>query len=484
MESYQLRERLNKWNLCKNDFWHFFTNYVTTVDDRGQIGPLPQARHLKETSARWLQEGVADRDIKVTVDIKSAQNMITWLSAAVMVWEVLFRQGIINGYFSMGQLESTGVKERCQGIIDRLPQEMLPDLGYKQTGESKLEIVIEHRQNVRSKIMFLNSSPKAGRSFAFWRVMFDEMAYMKNAKELYNGNKTRCVYLNAWSTPPEGKRTYFYYLYSNAYTLGIDAKFISYRDNPTHWTEDRIQRIKRGMSDKRWDREMEGKFISEGGLVYESFSREGNVVKASDWPIDPTWTFYRGMDFGYVHPFCHLWVAKIDYGSFFRWYIFDELHESKWLVEKLAKEINKRDERKRTYIYPSGSVEEFVLKNRYTDEISDAAGARDRAEFAALGIRTRASYKGKGSVRTKIDLVRTAMKIQPDGISGVIISENCPKTIFECENYMYKEVIEGENSDENPIKEWDHAVDVIGDIMITINRDSDWEEEDVIVGRR
>jgi len=470
--------RQSQLQRCQTDCQYFLFNFVRTIDDLGVVRQYPPTEHITKAVTRWLKKGA------VTVDVKSAQNMITWASAGVMVWEILFRKNIQNGYFSIGQLESTAVKDRCQGIIDRLPEWFMRMAGLTQIGESKLEIVIAHGRKDKSNIRFMHAGEKAGRSFTFFRVMLDEFAYMRNAEEIYNANKPRCHYLNAWSTAPEGKRSYFYKLYSNAFKYGIDAQFITYKENP-FWTEEKIARVKRGMSDKRWRREMEGEFLSEGGRVYEVFDRSTHVVDPADFPVSPDWEFYSGTDFGYQHPFCHLWVAKIPCGSFHRWYIFHELYETQKLLRDLSVSIHARDNQWRHYDYgtKSGGIQKFRIKGNYTDQVSDAAGARERAELQKLGIRTRASKKGPDSVRAKIDLVRTALEPQLDDLPGLIVSSECANTIFEFENYMYKEINEGENSDDKPMKEWDHAMDVIGDLLITVNSKGRYVAPEIVIRR-
>lgn len=403
-----------------------------------------------------MQEGVP------YVAVKSAQNMVTWLAACVHVWEVLFKTNITNGYFSIGQAEASLVKHRCQFIIDHLP----PQLGtWKQVGDSKLEIKIEHAPGEYSAVRFMHSGEKAGRSISFYRVTLDEMAFMAAAEEVYNANRTRCRFLNCFSTPPRGRIGYFYHLYANAHELGIKTDLLHYSENPLK-DEEWKNRMRRGMSEERWKREQECEFIAEGGQVYKSFGRDSHIVDPADFPIRPTMRFYRGIDWGWSNPFVHLWVASWDEGSITRWYVFREIYKTETLLKDLAGEITEFDNRVQHFVHADDKVESWRLSGRFTAEISDSESPRERHQLAEYGIRTIPCRKGKGSVNAKVDELGTLLEIKEDGIPGLIVSKDCVKTIFEFENYMRSEVQEGEHGGD-PVKKWDHAMDALADIVWT-----------------
>jgi hypothetical protein len=413
---------------------------------------------LERTIKHWMVEGVP------YVALKSAQNMITWLGSCLNVWEVLFRKNITNGYFSIGQKEASFVKDRCQFILDHIPPKLLPE-HIKQVGESKLEIKIEHAKSEYSIIRFMHSSEKAGRSVSFYRVMLDEMAFMQHAEEIYNANRTRCRFLNAFSTPPKGRVGYFLYLYDNALELGIQTDLLHYSEN--RYKDDAWKkRMRRGMSQERWDREQECKIVADGGLVYKNFSREANVVPRDLVKLSPAMRFYRGIDWGWTAPFVHLWVCSWDEGSVTRWHIFKEIYKTETHLKELATEILSFDNTNRNFTHEDGQSENFKIAGRFTAEISDCESPRERHVMAEYGVRTIPCKKGKGSVSAKIDELGTLLEPSPFGGPQLTVSEDCIKLIFEFENYVYKEVAEGEH-DAGPLKRFDHALDALADIVYT-----------------
>jgi len=457
--------------LCRESFWYFATHYCKTNDEYGNVELLPDYDYLFKLKKRW------DQPKTPVVDVKSAQNLITWLAAAVHVYEILFGSNIMNGYMSIGQFESSKVKRRCQHIIDNLPDWFLSTLKTEQIRKSEKEIEFKHAEG-NSIIVFLHSSDKSGRSFTFHRATLDEAAFMQNFKYIYKAMKNRSVYLNCYSTPPEHRSGYFYKLWSQALELGIDASEIHYRDNPeklpgTEQGEKWREEESRGVTKETWDREQECKFLSSGGMVYSSFDRDAHIV--DPLILDPSWDYFRGIDFGWTHPFVHLWVARWSCGSWHRWYVFREHYKSKLKLSVHAKSIMDFDKRPRVFKHDDQPEhdEKWLLKNKYLDEISDASGAQERAELIGLGIRTRPSRKGKDSVNTKINKVREALMIKPDGKPGLLVSKECVKTIFEFENYMYPEETEDGEHEKAPIKKWDHAMDVIGDIIHSVNNYSE-----------
>jgi len=459
-------ERQTWLNNCQDNFDYFFFNYCFTSTDDGQCKKIPDTyTFLTDLYKRW---NVPDTP---TCDVKSAQNLITWLSASTNLHDILFKRNIDNCYISIGQFESSKVKDRVQFLIDNLPEWFLPLLGLKQTGESKTQIEFTKNGKEKSAIIFLHSGEKSGRSLTFYRSTLDEFGFQRNAKKIYEGIKGRTIYLNIFSTPSYSKAGFFYKLWTEGFVLGVDCSTVSFADNPdkvpgTEQGDAWAEKKRRGMSDEQWRREQGCEWISEGGLVYSTFSRDTHMVDPLD--LDPNWDYFSGLDFGWDHPFVHLWVAQIPCGSWFRWYIFDEFYKSHVYLQQIYDAINDRD----LSVHVSGeppNQSEWRIKDKYRQRISDAAGKREREELAKLGLSTEPSVKGHDSVNTKIGKVRHALEIKPDGIPGLLVSKNCVKTLLEFENYMYpKEVLDGEHGDK-PLKKFDHSMDVIGDILMTVS---------------
>lgn len=448
---------------CQVDPWFFITNFCYTTNDKGQVKKIPDWEFLHRTCNRWNQTH------KTVMSLKAVQNMVTWLSASMNVWDVMFKANIQNGYFSIGETEAKKVKKRCQFIIDNLPEDIF---GVAQVGDSKTEIEIDHGGGQFSRVYFMTSSPTAGRGETWHRCTFDEAAFNRNFEDLFNANKSRCVYLNIFSSPPKGRVGYFWWLDQHQVEMEIDFDKIYWWDNQDKKDDPEWEiRTRRGMSEDAFRREHCCEYISEGGRVYEAFGRETHVFHPDKFVLNPDWRFYRGIDWGWSHPFACCWLARWTCrdgsgAEWDRWYLFNEVYQTKTHLDKLARMLKEYDSRKRNFAHKDGAWD-FTLTGKFEKQISDAESPRERNELAKLGIRTIPCKKGKDSVEAKIDLVGRALQIQPDGLPGLVVSEDCVNAIWEFENYMRSEV-QGMGKGGTPIKENDHMMDAIGDVFLTV----------------
>lgn len=75
-----------------------------------------------------------------------------------------------------------------------------------------------------------------------------------------------------------------------------DCRF--YADGtPSPWTEEKITLTKNACgSQTEIDRRVHGRFVTEKGVKYASFSRERNIIQPTQ--IDPTWMLFTGVDIG------------------------------------------------------------------------------------------------------------------------------------------------------------------------------------------
>jgi len=450
-----------EWRKCKSDSWYFITHYCVTADDKGQARVFPDWAYLKRTHDRWNQAGVP------VASLKAVQNLVTWLAAAVCVHDVIFRPNIADGYFSIGETEAKKVKKRCQFIFDHLNKEMFP---FEITSDSKTEIELKHGDSHFSRIYFMTSSPTAGRGETWFRCVFDEASFNRNFEDLYNANKGRCVYLNMFSSPPKGRVGYFYALDVNQVGWGIDFDKIFWHENPEKKNDDNWEaKTRRGMSEAAFNREHCCEYTSEGGRVYAEFDRKIHVVDPSDYVLQPHWRYYRGIDWGWSHPFACLWVARFNENNVDRWYVFHEIYKTETLLEDLAAQIRQFDARKIKSRTVRGEGAFFNLTGRFDRQISDSEGPRERNQLAKLGIRTLPCKKGKDSVEAKIDCVGSLLRDKEDGKPGLIISAECKNTIFEFESYMRSEVEHAKSGDAkggDPIKDNDHTMDALGDLLL------------------
>lgn len=175
---------------------------------------------------------------------------------------------------------------------------------------------------------------------------------------------------------------------------------------------------------------------SRSGLVYKEFDRNKHIV--NDIVIDENWTKYRTFDFGFQNPWVCLYIAEDGLG---RLYIYKEIYK--------------------TNVTTPMMIGELTDSKQYAYNVADPAGASDREMLLQAGIPTLAPKSP--SVTGGILFVRNALADKLDGKPGLIISGNCPNTIFEFEKgYRYPDNV----ITDVPIKDNDHACDSLRNYLL------------------
>ena len=164
-------------------------------------------------------------------------------------------------------------------------------------------------------------------------------------------------------------------------------------DNVVNWPLDYAMRMSR-MTGRYRQRYMEGKWVAFEGAVYDNFDYDVHVKpKPEEWRAwggypPPSWSRYRGTDFGFTNPFCCQWWAKSPEGVF---YLYREIYYSRRIVREHARTI--RDEEKkeletlRYFAKINRCDEEYVSALNITMSVADH-DAEDRATLDSEGIST------------------------------------------------------------------------------------------------
>ena len=109
-------------------------------------------------------------------------------------------------------------------------------------------------------------------------------------------------------------------------------------DNEEHLSQAYLDDLKK-LPKNIYDIMVLGKFGVLEGLVYSAFDMERHL---HDFQVDPSWTFYRGIDFGWTDPFCCIWAGRDEKGRLF---FFDEYYLAETQIEAHADAILERQER-------------------------------------------------------------------------------------------------------------------------------------------
>jgi len=250
-----------------------------------------------------------------------------------------------------------------------------------------------------------------------------------------------------------------------------------HEDNPRfydvvkhEWTEEGhhyIVEILGGLTGARLARLRYGIWSASEGTVYEdSWDRARNVIDR--FPINPGWSRYLSIDFGYTNPFVCQWWAEDGDGRLYR---YREIYKTKTLVEDHCREIALASGW--YHLLPRSHPKYAQRPPDWADplprEIICDHDAEDRATFERhLGLYTTAAKK---SVSDGIQAVASRLKPAGDGRPRLfflrdsvierdqeLASRKKPTcTEEEFDTYVWKRDASG--AKEEPVKQDDHGLD-------------------------
>ena len=305
--------------------------------------------------------------------------------------------------------------------------------------ESRLELTVRTQNNEESLIILRGwESIETLRGQAFDLLVIDEVAMMRNfwvnwhevLRPTLTDRKGEVIFIST----PKGYN-HFYDL-NNLELTDKDFKsfhFTSY-DNP-YLPVDELDKAKATLPQDRFEQEYMASFQKTEGLVYKEFSRvkhlyvelpEGNYQKIG------------GVDFGYTHPAAVLDIRLAK----------DKL----WVEDEWCK-------RGRT----DAVIADYVQACKFEEVYPDPENAGGIEELRQRNINVREVLKGKGSVIAGIQKVREYL------LTGkLMINSRCVNLISEFEMYSYDDNQDGKDLKENPIKEFDDALDALRYVVLMI----------------
>jgi phage terminase large subunit len=201
-----------------------------------------------------------------------------------------------------------------------------------------------------------------------------------------------------------------------------------------HLDADFVGELEASYTDQFAAQEIDGQFVTFEGLIYTEFSHDAEIGNIQEVEIQDDWTKVRGIDFGYTNPFVCLWGAVDGDG---RLHIYNEHYERKRLIKDHACII--KDTETASYLWTVADWD-----------------AQERAELESEGISTSRAQK---EVTLGIQKVKARLKRQADGKPRLTIHPRCVNTIKEFSSYRWNPNAKG--GKEEPLKEFDHAMDVV-----------------------
>ena len=334
--------------------------------------------------------------------------------------------------------------QQAKDIYWRDPQKLfslIPQEAIAKRNDSELFL-----QLINGSFLYLRGSdrPDTLRGLRYDFVVLDEYASMKeNVWEeivmpalLDSGGKVLFI-----STPKGYDK--FYELWSKQDPEWKSWRFTSF-DNP-HLDKKFIDQAKKDMDEDTFGQEILAEFKKYSGLVYKSFNREKHVIDPIE--LKENWTFYRGVDFGWVVPTGVVFAAISDKGVI---YVFDEIYQAGLQTPDLALMIKQK----------SGG-------RSFINSFADSAQAADIEELRKYGLAITPVAKTSGSSEdwTTFRIRKVNEKLQN---GKLFVFKNCQNLTWEFENYKYHEVREGQEVRERPAKMNDHLLDALSYLIVSL----------------
>jgi PBSX family phage terminase large subunit len=305
----------------------------------------------------------------------------------------------------------------------------------KAVNESRLEIEVKTTDGGTSFIVLRGwESVETLRGQKFHMLVIDEIAQMRSFwegwQEVLRPALTDYRGSVLFLSTPKGFN-HFYDLYRME---AKDADFKSFHftsyDNP-YMPREELDKARLELTEDRFAQEYLADFRKTEGLVYKEFDRARHVISETQLP--PHFAeIIAGVDFGFTHPAAVMFIGK-DHDS--RYFLFQEFYKR-----------GKTD----------AEIAEFVAAQKFHRVYPDPENPAAIEELRRRNVNVREVKKGKDSVRNGINVVRELLKS-----NRLYIVNSCENTILEFETYSYPDGKNGKDSDENPLKEGDDAMDAL-----------------------
>lgn len=208
------------------------------IDDPGEPGGWFWHREILDS---WLAQ-------KLSLELKARQIGITWLAALLALWIALYRPGTRVLILSVNEDEAKKVIARIWGMYRSLPayfREHVVVTKPARGGNPSQEIEWTHEspgdEVKMSTILALPATEKAGHGETAALVILDEFSRQDFAKTIWKGvfpvidgggSIIVISTANGVSNPLTGEGNFFHYLWVNALSLNIVARFLGWFRHP------------------------------------------------------------------------------------------------------------------------------------------------------------------------------------------------------------------------------------------------------------
>jgi len=209
---------------------------------------------------------------------------------------------------------------------------------------------------------------------------------------------------------------------------------------PGGYDDPELVRIRKARSNLWWDQEYGAKFTAYEGLIYQAFRPDIHVQPIT---YEPAWENWLAIDFGFKDPTVCLDIMV--HPATQRVYVWREYYVMQKIASDHAVALKNRENP------PGYHYDRIACDPRSPDE-------RLTMEFVLGAMEANAIGRSLG-----IEAVASALKIQDDGLPGLIIDPSCRFLIDEFAGYHAKPT--NENRNERPgvidTEGSDHSLDAL-----------------------
>jgi phage terminase large subunit-like protein len=245
------------------------------------------------------------------------------------------------------------------------------------------------------------------------------------------------------------------WIYDDIYTKQDKNKFVAttdIRDNIT-LSEEAIKSFESKLTEEEKEARLHGRFLHLSGLVYKEFNPDIHICEPVK--VQKLWTRYFCIDPHDRSPTACLWLA-VDPNN--NHWIYDELWLENMDLDQIAHAIHVQEGK-------------LVPRMRFIDPHMDkenvlTGGFNVRQELMKLGVYCERAYTdpvlGKSRIRQALKPKFSPLK--QTEIPQLMVSRNCPRTIYEFQHYIwdeYKRSKEELTAKQKPKKKNDHFMDCL-----------------------
>jgi len=340
---------------------------------------------------------------------------------------------------------------QAKAIMWEMLRQYIPSHWIKQKKDAELKI--EFMNGSRVELKGADTEPDRLRGVRIDFLICDEVAFFRNWSIVWENvlrptlidSKGRAIFI---STP------YGYNHFYNLYMKGVDGKteneeyssyhFTSYDNNYLDSKE--IDKARAESDEDTFAQEYLAEFKKYKGLVLKYFKREIHFIAPIE--IQNSWGFYRGFDFGWVHPCAAAFLTVSNDGII---YIYDEIKQAGLTIPEF-----------------SNLVKQKSIGRSFTQSWGDSAAATDIREMNNYGISVIPVTKQSGNRNEDFTQHKVRKLNEKIKAGKFYVFNTCPATLNEIENWQYKEVTEGNIIRETPAKINDDLMDAISYPVINL----------------